>query len=145
MFWFGNKRDKAVEQAELYLRSIFSGLAPPDGEPLPSRTFADPYVVGFLEVLTTHAVATVYRFRMPDPQAIVAIMAEALDRMAFGYGGAARSAVIQHGSPTGELHHQYQRGREDGVEHVRTLFVHDGIARNEPHRMFREYVRRHYL
>jgi hypothetical protein len=145
MFGFRSKRDKAVEQAELYLRSIFAGLAGPQGEPLPVRTFADPYVVGFLEVLTTHAVATVYRFRMPDAAALTAIMAEALDRMAFGYGGAARSAVIQHGSPTGELHHQYLRGREDGVEHVRTLFTHDGIARNGPHRMFRDYVKRHYL
>lgn len=144
MFGLGNKRAKAVDETELYLKSIFAGLVETSGEAEASRAFADPYVAGFLQVLTTHAVATVYRFRMPDTGTINNIMGEALDRMAFGYGATARKGLAEFGNATHELYEQYLRGRHDGSEHVRTLFTSDGVARNEPHRKFREYVKRHY-
>ena len=59
MFGFGQKREKATEEAELYLRSIFAGLSEIKEEGLPGQVFADPYVAGFLQVPTTQAVANV--------------------------------------------------------------------------------------
>ena len=147
MLGTGKKRRKAVEQAELYLASMFTGLAGPEGRPPPYQAFADPYVAGFLEVLTTHAVATVYRYFMPGTDAVRSIMGEAIDRIwpGEGYGATARHGLTGYAKPAHALHAQYQRGREAGVEHVRTLFISDGIARNEPHRMFRDYLKAHYL
>lgn len=144
MFGFAGKRAKAVDEVELYVRSMFAGLGDEDG-PLPEAVFADPYVTGFLQVLTVHAVANVYRWRLPGEAAVTGIMLEALDRLGPGYGAAARKGLASIGYTAHPLHESHLAGRELGADHVATLFVHDGIARNEPHHSFREYVRKRYL
>ena len=144
MFGFRNKRAKATDEAVLYLRSMFAGLLEIEDEGLPDRVFSDPYVAGFLQVLTTHAVANVYRWRMPETTTINEILEEGLTRLR-GHGATARRTLEQSSAPTHVLHAQYLDGRRDGSEHVRTLFTSDGIARNAPHQSFRSYVKRHYL
>lgn len=144
MFGFGNKRAAAVDEAERYLRSLFTGLG--EGEAhLPHQVFADPYVVGFLQVLTVHSVANVYISRMPEPAAIAAIMAEALDRLAHGYGASAVKSLAEFGNPAHPLHAKYVSGRSDGSEHVRALLATDEVVRNERFHAFRAFVSRHYL
>ncbi len=145
MFGFGDKRAAAVDEAELYIRSMFAGLGDAEGKPLPNQVFTDPYVAGFLQVLTVHAVAGVYHSRMPDQTTIAAIMVEALDRVYPGYGAAVVKGLVQIGNPAHPLHANYLTGRLDGSEHVRTLLASDEIIRNERFRSFRDFVTRHYL
>jgi hypothetical protein len=76
MFGFRNKQAKAADEAELYLRSMFTDVTGGNEEHLPDRVLADPYVAGFLQVLTTHAVANVYRWRMPNAAAINEVLEE---------------------------------------------------------------------
>lgn len=145
MFGFGDKRAAAVDEAERYIRAMFTGLGGVEGEHLPQAAFADPYVAGFLQVLTVHSVAVFHLTRMPDQTAIVAVMAEALDRIAPGFGAAAAKGLAESSDPGHALHAQYSNGRHDGSEHIRTLMATDDIARDKPHRAFRDYVSRHYL
>lgn len=144
MFGFGNNRSKAVDEVELYLRSMFAGLFEGEGG-IPARVLEDPYVAGFLQVLTTHAVATVHRLRMPDAVTIDDIYEESLELMAPGHAAVARKVLDEVSVPTSPLHAQYLRGRQDGAEHVRTFFTNDGVARNNWHQAFRDHVTRSYL
>ncbi len=145
MFSFKNKRARAADEVALYLQSLFTGLIEEDGERLSDQVFADPYVAGFLQVLTTHAVANIYHFRMPDSTTINDILEECLNRLVPGCGATFRRTLDQSSAPTHPLHARYIGGRHIGSEHVQTLFTNDGISRNEHHRSFRNYLKSHYL
>jgi hypothetical protein len=47
MFGFGDKRAAAVDEVELYIRSMFAGLGGAGGQPMAKQVFTDPYVAGF--------------------------------------------------------------------------------------------------
>ncbi|MGB3335538.1 MAG: hypothetical protein WBA73_00015 [Devosia sp.] len=145
MFGFGNKRASALDEAERYIGSMFAGLGGVDGRQLPNQVFADPYVAGFLQVLTVHAVAAIYHARMPDQATIDAITAAALDRMVPGYGAVASKSLAEIANPAHALHANYLSGRRDGSEHIRTLLASDEIVRNERYQSFQDFVSRHYL
>lgn len=145
MFGFGDKRAAAVDEAERYIRSIFAGLGGEEGKLLPRQLFADPYVAGFLQVLTIHAVAVAYRSRMPEQATIAAIMAAALDRMFPGHGTTALESLAGAANPQHSLHAKYLSGRHDGSEHVRALLASDEIIRNEKFQSFRNVVNSHRL
>ncbi|MDB5527387.1 MAG: hypothetical protein JWR51_490 [Devosia sp.] len=145
MFGFGNKRAAAVDEAERYIRSMFAGLGGVEAKQLANQVFADPYVAGFLQVLTVHAVAGVFHSRMPDQTTITAILAAALDRMGPGYGAVVVKGLAEIGNSAHPLHANYLSGRYDGSEHVRALLASDEIIRNERFRSFRNFVTRHYL
>ena len=143
VFGHQDKRPAAVEEAALYIRSMFAGLE--ETGPLPREAFADPYVVGFLQVLTTHSVAVVYRSAMPDEAEIVAIMADAIDRLYPGSGSTARMGAVDYGNPLSPRHDGYRRGRHDGSEHVRRLLTTFENMGDERHRAFQDHVRRCHL
>ena len=145
MFCFRDKRTAAIDEAGLYLRSIFANLTGLDGSPLPREVFADPYVIGFLQVLTTHAVAGVYHAGMPDQAGVVAIMITALNRMGARYGATARKNLTECGNPASRQHARYLEGRHDGSHHVWLGMATDEIARTQSYHAFREYVASHYL
>ena len=143
MLGFADKRVKAVEETELYMRSMFAGLVAPD-ERLPVQVFADPYVAGFLQVLATHSVATAYLFRTPDTTTINEVLEQCLDRMVPGGGATVRLTLAAASVSAHPLHANYLAGRHDGSEHVRTLLASDEIARNEQHEAFRSVVKRYF-
>ncbi|MBJ3784953.1 hypothetical protein [Devosia sediminis] len=145
MFGFEDKRPAAVEQAGLYIGSMFFGFEEKLGGPLPRQVFTDPYVVGFLEVLTTHAVAVVYMSGMPDQDTVVDIMAEALDRAWPGAGSAARMRLVEASNSVSPFHAEYRRGRHDGSEHVRRLLTTYENMGDERHKAFRDHVAQTHL
>jgi hypothetical protein len=145
MFGFGDKRAEAVDETERYIKSMFAGLGDAEEQAFPDGALADPYVAGFLQVLTVHSVATVYLTRMPDEPALAEIVASALDRIAPGRGAVLRKGLAEFGDPAHPQHAAYVSGRRDGSEHVRALLASDEIARNQRYHSFRDFVERHYL
>lgn len=145
MFGFRDRHAAAVEDVGRYLRSLVAGLGDVDGASVANRAFTDPYVVGFLQVVATHAVANVYHSGMPDENGVLDILAEALDQRAPDQGALLRQAQANNADPDYPRHEDYLDGRHDGSEHVRTFFTRDGISRNAFHTKFRDYVTRHYL
>jgi len=144
MFGFGNKQAAAIDETDLYIRSILSGLGE-EARPLPPELFADPYVLGFLELLTVHATATVYRYRTPKPEKLAAIMASAVDRIVPGSGNSVGKLLAELKDPADPDHADYRRGREDGSAHVHNLMATDEIARNQRYHAFRAYIEARFL
>lgn len=144
MFGFEDKRPAAVEEARLYIRSMFAGLGDADGT-VPHEIFADPYVAGFLQVLSTHAVAVAYKSGMPGQADVVSIMAEALNRLQEGAGSTALLSVMAFADPLNRRHDDYRRGRHDGSEHVRRLLSSYENMGDERHEAFQAYVVSHFL
>lgn len=145
MFRFGNKNARALDEAQKYIRSMFAGLGEAEGKHLPRQAFTDPYMIGFLQVLTTHSVATVYHSCMPNKATITSILAAALDRLFPGNGTAVSMRLSAVSNPVHPEHGAYLSGRHDGSEHVRALLASYDNLGSRTFSSFRDHVKQHHL
>ena len=144
MLSFGKKR-KSVIDAELYCKTMFSGLGELHGQRLPNQVFGDPYVFGFLQQLIMHATTVVHRGSAPTPEKMAAVAVDTFERIVPGYGRQIVEATAGIASSTHPLNANYQVGRQEGGEYIIALLNEDQATKNDLILRFREFVIQNYL